>query len=111
MRLGCGKILTSSPRSSLCRTLFSGPVALATHRKQHEEMICPTHQSMRSMWSTCFCFSSYRERISTRRIHGYLGGIEAGRSEVREAGECSAATVGHGASGNEALRWYEWQWQ
>src|SRR5258708_31534930 len=56
-------------------------------------MICPTHQSMRSMWSTCFCFSSYRERISARRIHGYLGGIEAGRSEVREAGEYSAATL------------------
>jgi len=25
-------------------------------------------------------------RLAARRIHGYLGGIEAGRSEVREAG-------------------------
>src|SRR5258708_3488098 len=47
-----------------------------------------------------------RERISARRIHGYLGGVEAGRSEVREAGECSAAAVGHRASRNEALRRY-----
>src|SRR5258706_10312127 len=43
------------------------------------------------------------------RIHGHLGGIEAGGSEVREASECSAATVGHRASRNEALRRYEWQ--
>jgi hypothetical protein len=47
--------------------------------------------------------------LPTRRVHGYLGGIEARRSEVREAGKCGAATVGQRASGNEALRRYE-QW-
>src|ERR1700730_9398153 len=39
-----------------------------------------------------------------RRINGYLGGIEAGRSEVREGGECGPATVEQRASGNQTLR-------
>src|SRR2546430_10746533 len=36
-------------------------------------------------------------RLAARRIHEYLGGIEAGRSEAKEAGGYCAETVAGGA--------------
>jgi len=43
-------------------------------------------------------------RSTARRIHGYLGGIEAGRSETKEAGGYCSATVGRGACSDEDSR-------
>jgi len=49
-------------------------------------------------------------RLAARTIHGYLGGIEAGRSEVEEAGGGGSATVEDCARSDEALRWQD-DWQ
>jgi len=52
--------------------------------------------------------------LAARRIHGHIGGIEAGRGEVEEAVGAGAATVGDCASSDEALPWQDcWQtdWQ
>jgi hypothetical protein len=40
-----------------------------------------------------------------------LVALKQEEAKFEEAGKCGAATVGQRASCNEALRWYEWQWQ